>query len=132
MTWFASVSAAFSHVSLASVGAWLSDGGDIFWDASIFQSNTWTKLMNGLRVLLTMGGAMLLLYEFRAKRMSERIRERTKKRVAVVMAVLAFGTYFDFFDPNVRYREYYHRHEFYYYYLGSKFSDELGYNRLYE
>jgi hypothetical protein len=132
MTWFASVWVAFTSTGLASFGAWLYSAADIFWDASIFQSGTWSKLMNGMRVLLTMGGALLLLYEFRAKRLGERIPGRTKKQVAVLMTVLAFGVYFDFFNPNVRYREYYHRHEFYHYYLGSKFSDELGYNRIYE
>jgi len=110
----------------------LARAGDIFWDWSLFQKDTWTKAMNGLRIALTMGGALLLIYEVRARRLRERISERTKKQVAVLMTVLAFGVYFDFFNPNVRYHEYYHRHEFFHYYLGSKYSQELGYNRLYE
>ena len=48
------------------------------------------------------------------------------------MTALAFVVYFDFFNPNIRYSEYYHRHEFYHYYLGSKYSKEVGYDRLYE
>jgi hypothetical protein len=47
--------------------------------------------------------------------MKARIPTRTRKRVAIVMTALAFLTYFDFFNPNVRYVQYYHRHEFYHY-----------------
>ncbi|HTA90647.1 MAG TPA: hypothetical protein VK745_13750, partial [Polyangiaceae bacterium] len=57
---------------------------------------------------------------------------RTKRWVAIVLTVAAFFTYFDFFNPNVRYSEYYHRHEFFHYYLGSKYFKEIGYNQLYE
>src|SRR5689334_3866797 len=90
------------------------------------------KLMNGLRIGLTIGGALLLIYEVRSRRLGERIPERTRKNVAIVMACLSFGAYFYFFNPNVRYPEYYHRHEFFHYYLGSKYSKELSYTRLYE
>ena len=48
------------------------------------------------------------------------------------MTLLAFSAYFDFYNPNARYSEYYHRHEFFHYYLGSKYSNELGYERIYE
>ena len=48
------------------------------------------------------------------------------------MSAMAFGAYFDFFNPNIRYPEYYHRHEFFHYYLGSKYTQELGYKRIYE
>lgn len=105
---------------------------DIFWDAEIFKQQTWERLMNGLRIVLTFGGALLLMYEVRARRMGERYRERTKRRIGIAFTVLAFGVYFDFGNPNVRYAEYYHRHEFYHYYLGSKYFKEVGYYRLYE
>jgi hypothetical protein len=105
---------------------------DIFWDATLFKGEVWEPLMNGLRIMLTFGGALLLMYEVRARRMGERIRERTKKRLGLAFTVLAFGAYFDFFNPNVRFTEYYHRHEFYHYYLGSKYFKEVGYYRLYE
>ena len=48
------------------------------------------------------------------------------------MTVLAFGAYFDFFNPNTRYPDFYHRHEFFHHYLGAKYSHELGYRRIYE
>ena len=105
---------------------------DFFWDNPIFATETWKKAMYALRIALTFGGAMLLMYVVRARKLGERIPGRTQKRVAIVMSVLAFGVYFDFFNPNVRYGEYYHRHEFFHYYLGSKYFEELGYKRIYE
>src|SRR5215510_1954819 len=118
--------------SLAAPIAALISSFDFFWDNPIFANETWTRLMNGLRIGLTLGGALLLIYEVRARRLGEKITERTRKRVAIVLSVLAFGAYFDFFNPNVRYPDYYHRHEFYHYYLGSKYSHAVGYTRLYE
>ncbi len=102
------------------------------WQSSLFSNDSWSKLMNGLKIGLTLGGALMLIYEVRSRRLGERIPARTRKNVAIVLAALSFGAYFDFFNPNVRYPEYYHRHEFFHYYLGSKYSHELGYTRLYE
>ncbi len=108
------------------------DGAKDFWDAEIFKKPQWVGVMFGLRVTLCLLGAIFLLYEVRARRMGEHISERLKRGLAVTMAILAFGAYFDFGNPNVRYSEYYHRHELYHYYLGSKYSEELGYKRLYD
>lgn len=115
-----------------AVSSVLSSSDDFFWDNQIFKKETWEAFTRSLRIFLAMSGALLLLYELRARKMKERIRERTRRRVAWVMTILAFGVYFDFFNPNTRYSEYYHRHEFYHYYLGSKFFSEVGYTRLYE
>lgn len=120
-----------SALVVAPVAALLGAAG-FFWDSPIFANDTWSRLMNGLRIGLTLGGALLLIYEVRARRLGEAVPLRTRKRVAIVLTVLSFGAYFDFFNPNVRYPEYYHRHEFYHYYLGSKYSQELSYTRLYE
>jgi hypothetical protein len=105
---------------------------DSIWEKRPFQKPIWTGIMFGLRVALAVIGAMLVIYEVRAWRMGEPVRERTKKRIALLFTVLAFGAYFDFGNPNVRYREYYHRHELYHYYLGSKYFAEVGYQRLYD
>jgi hypothetical protein len=98
----------------------------------IFQKDGWSQIMNGVRIALTLGGALLLVYEARARRLGQPVAARTQRRVAMVMTVLAFSAYFDFYNPNARYSQYYHRHEFFHYYLGSKYSAELGYNRIYE
>lgn len=103
-----------------------------FWDRPPFQKPIWTGVMFALRVSLCVIGALFIIYEVRARRLGEPLRERTKKRVALLFIVLSFATYFDFGNPNVRYREYYHRHELYHYYLGSKYFTEVGYQRLYD
>jgi len=120
----------------ASVSHVLGLASDFFlyerWEGPWFEKDNWERLMKGLRVTLTMAGALFLIYELRARRLKEKLPERLRKRIAYVMTALAFFVYFDFFNPNVRYEQYYHRHEFYHYYLGSKYSQELGYLRLYE
>lgn len=122
------LSSAFTH--------WLALSSDFFlyeaWQGPWFEKEAWEKFTKFVRLTLTFGGALLLIYEIRARRLRERIPERFRKRVAYVLTGLAFLVYFDFFNPNVRYEEYYHRHEFYHYYLGSKYSNEVGYVRLYE
>ncbi|HEX3776619.1 MAG TPA: hypothetical protein VHV51_19235 [Polyangiaceae bacterium] len=105
---------------------------DFFWQNKIFEKNNWEGAMKFMRIALTMVTALLLMYEARAARLRERIPRRYKRNIAWVLTIVAFFTYFDFFNPNVRYSEYYHRHEFFHYYLGSKYFKEIGYNRLYE
>ncbi len=125
----------FSSLVAASLSAHvfsLSHLTDFFWDSAIFSRESWESLMNGLRILLTMGGALLLILEARALKMKEAPSEKVRRRIAIVMTALAFLAYFDFFNPNTRYSQYYHRHEFYHYYLGSKFNRELEYTNLYE
>ena len=102
------------------------------WSNPLFQRETWAPLTRGLRLLLAAIGALALIYEVRARRLGAPISERTRPRFAWAMTVLAFGVYFEFFNPNVHNPGYYHRHEIYHYYVGSKYFDELGYKRLYE
>jgi hypothetical protein len=102
------------------------------WDGPLFAADFWKKLTYALRIALTFGGALLLMYEIRARRLDSPIPERTRRWVAIVMSVLAFGVYYDFFNPNVRYPEYYHRHVFFHHYLGAKYFEEIRYHRLYE
>ena len=88
--------------------------------------------MFGLRIALGLGGALLVIAEVRARRLGAAPRERTARRIGIFLTGLAFLCYFDFFNPNVRYKEYYHRHEFFHYYMGSKYFRGLGYTRIYE
>jgi len=118
-----------AHTLASSAAALLASS---IYDWRLFDKEIWVNIMFGVRVALCLGSALFLLGEVRAWRMNVRYRERTKKRIALVLALLAFGTYFDFGNEKVRYKEYYHRHEFYHYYLGSKYSKELGYTRLYD
>jgi len=112
---------------------WLISGKNSFWqDHKWLNKENWEWFLNGARVTLTMVGAFLLLYQARARKLGQYIAPRVKRNVAILFTVLGFGVYFDYFNPNTRYSEYYHRHEFYHYYLGSKFFQEVGYKRLYE
>lgn len=108
--------------------AWLAQR----WEAPWLQKELFEPLMTGLRLFLTFGGAILLLLEARALRLRVPMGERWRRWIAIGFTGLAFGVYFDFFNPNTRYIEYYHRHEFFHYYMGSKYFEEIGYNRLYE
>jgi hypothetical protein len=121
---------------------WLISGKNPFWqnsgDASWLnyhhwvQKENWEAFLRGMRVTLSMLGAALLMYKARALRMGQPVPRKWARNVAILFTVLGFGVYFDYFNPNTRYSEYYHRHEFYHYYLGSKFFREIGYKRLYE
>jgi len=102
------------------------------WDAEVFEKERWRQTMVFVRITLAVLGAIFLMYELRARKMQVRVPLRFRKRLAIAMTAIAFLTYFDFFNPNVRYIQYYHRHEFYHYYLGSKYFKEVGYKRLYE
>src|SRR6187402_1572658 len=102
------------------------------WEADVFEKERWRQTMVFVRITLSVLGALFLMYELRARKMRVRVPVRFRKRLAIAMTVIGFLTYFDFFNPNVRYIQYYHRHEFYHYYLGSKYFKEVGYKRLYE
>jgi hypothetical protein len=124
-----------AHANADGLGPWFFDlisGKNAFWQQKALNKENWEWFLNGVRVTLTMVGAFLLMYEARANKLGEFISPKLKRNVAIVFTVLGFGVYFDYFNPNTRYSEYYHRHEFYHYYLGSKFFREVGYKRLYE
>jgi hypothetical protein len=76
------------------------------WQSALFSNDSWMRLMNGLRILLTCGGALLLIYEARSAALGHGVSERTKKRIAIAMSALSIGAYFYFFNPNVRYPAY--------------------------
>ncbi len=124
-----------AHAYAHDLGPWffeLISGKNPFWQAKWLSKENWEWFLNGVRVTLTTVGACLLMYEARANKLGQYISPKLKRNLAILFTVLGFGVYFDYFNPNTRYSEYYHRHEFYHYYLGSKFGAEVGYKRLYE
>ena len=52
------------------------------------------------------------------------------KGIALALAVMSIGSYYRYGDLG--YSNFYHRWEFFHYYLGSKYDRELGYERLYK
>lgn len=98
----------------------------------IFAHDNWQSFLVNFKIGLGLVTAGLLMLEARARKLGERISDVATKRIAIGLTVIGFLAYFDGFNPNVRYINYYHRHEFYHYYLGSKYSHALGYTHLYD
>lgn len=101
------------------------------WPGAFFARNNWESFTNGVAIGLSLITSALLLLEQRARRLGVKVPERQQRRIGILLTAVGFLLYFDFFNPNTRYIDYYHRHELYHYYLGSKYSGELGYKRLY-
>ncbi len=103
-----------------------------FWDNPLFAQNNWERIARFLRLSLTFGGAVWLIWEARARRLNQPVTKAVSRGVAITLTLVAFLTYFDFFNPKVRYSEFYHRHELFHYYLGAKYFEEIGYEKIYE
>jgi hypothetical protein len=101
------------------------------WPGRWLARDNWEELTLALSIALPLGGAGLFMLEERARRMGQAVPARLYKGVCVALSLLAFLVYFDFGNPNTRYHDYYHRHEFFHYYLGSKYFGEIGYKRIY-
>lgn len=123
-----------AHTLLSSLGPfdWLFDNF-LFrpWPGKIFQRGTWEGVTNGISIGLALGVAGLFMLERRARRLGLPLSEKRSRRIGIAITIIGFLLYFDFFVPNTRYDQFYHRHEFYHYYLGSKYFSEVGYKRLY-
>ncbi len=102
------------------------------WPGDIFLRAHWEEIMYGVWVVLPLLAALFFIGEMVARRAGYPPGKRLRKWLFVALTALGFLSYFSFFNPSVRYSKYYHRHEFFHYYLGSKYSQELGYARLYE
>ena len=87
-------------------------------------------IVRGTKAAIALSAAALSMIEG-ARRLAG---QRTPRRVvqALAMAVAAWGTaaYVSFGD--IGYARFYHRHEFFHYYLGAKYDRELGYEWLYK
>ena len=103
-----------------------------FGKGDIFAKNRWNSIMNGAKIGTAFVAAGFLLLEIRARRLGSPIPKVWAKRIYLALVVFSTWLYFDGFNPNVRYVNYYHRHELFHYYLGSKYFKEVGSPRLYE
>jgi hypothetical protein len=83
-----------------------------------------------IKAAIALAAAALSVHEstLAAKRVAW--RRCWSKGAALALAVMAIAAYFRFGDLGAA--RFYHGHEFFHYYLGSKYSRELGYERLYE
>ena len=101
------------------------------WPGRWLARNAFSELTTTLSIALSLLASALFMLDERARRLGRPASRRMERLVCVALTVLSFFVYFDFFNPNTRYNDYYHRHEFFHYYLGSKYFDEIGYDRLY-
>ncbi|MFO0658780.1 MAG: hypothetical protein U0165_02955 [Polyangiaceae bacterium] len=81
------------------------------------------------KLLFALLGIGALLYEAARENEGNPIPVIWKKMAGGVFAVLGIIAYFQFFQ--IGYREFYHRHEFFHYYLGAKYFKNIGYEKLY-
>jgi hypothetical protein len=86
----------------------------------------------GVHVTKMVVGALAagaVFYERRREGERRPVAERWKRFVGITLAVLSVALYFNAF--KLGYQKWYHRHDQYHYYMGSKYFPELGYDRLY-
>lgn len=103
------------------------------WSGEMFKSDNFRDhFLTPIAIGLALSTAALFMLERRARLLGQPFAKNTVKWVCIGLTVLGFFTYFDFLNPNVRYNNYYHRHEFFHYYMGSKYFEQIGYARLYE
>jgi hypothetical protein len=84
-----------------------------FLGKDIFAHDFFETFMRNFRIGFALVAAGLLIIEWRAKRLGEKLPDKITKRILWAFGIVGFLCYFDFFNPNVRYPDYYHRHEFY-------------------
>lgn len=101
------------------------------WPGAVFQRDAFRNFTVAVSIGISLVAAGLWMLEQRAKRLGQPVSPRKAKAIGITLTVVSFLLYFDFFNPNTRYANYYHRHELYHYYLGSKYFGEVGYDRLY-
>jgi hypothetical protein len=87
--------------------------------------------MNLAWIKLFIAAAAILALFYEASRQAEGnpVAPRARKAVAGFLAFASIVAYFQFF--NTGYQDFYHRWEFFHYYVGSKYFRELGYDNLY-
>jgi hypothetical protein len=82
-----------------------------------------------IKAILALIAAALSVHETARIAQKRPVRGCWSKGIALGLAVAAIGAYFRFGDPGAP--RFYHGHELFHYYLGSKYDRELGYERIY-
>lgn len=82
--------------------------------------------MAGVRILLPLLAAALLLGGWITRRGHGQIPRQHRDRVARVFTVVGFLVYYGFFNPNIRHPDIFEPRSFYHDYLGTKYAPELA------
>lgn len=88
------------------------------------------KALSGFKGAIALGATALSLWEGARILQKKAPKERYVKAFAFAFAVMGVAAYMRFGD--IGYRKFFHRWEHFHYYMGSKYSRELGYKRLYK
>ena len=86
--------------------------------------------LSWLKALTAFGAVGLSMYEGALIADRRAPRRFWTKGIALGLALLSIGAYFRYGDLG--YSNFYHRWEFFHYYLGAKYDRELGYTRIYQ
>lgn len=106
------------------------DVGPLHWKGAIaLRMMDRARAVDITKALIAIFAAAAVFYEQQRVGQRRPIAERWKRFVGIVLGLAAIVAYFDGF--KVGYPKFYHRHDQYHYYLGSKYFKELGYDRLY-
>ncbi|WP_437575213.1 hypothetical protein [Sorangium sp. So ce887] len=97
----------------------------LYWGASDY-----SLAIDITKGTIAISAVLCLLYEAHRARQRRPIAERWKKRVAAGLSIMAVVVYFD--GLRFAYPSFYHRWEYYHYYLGAKYFPEMAYDNLYK
>ncbi len=82
-----------------------------------------------IKLILGVLGIIALIYEASRESEGNPISLKWKKMVGGAFAVLGMLSYFQYF--KIGYPDFFHRWEFFHYYVGSKYYNEIGYEGIY-
>ncbi|MET0594823.1 MAG: hypothetical protein ABW133_19135 [Polyangiaceae bacterium] len=88
------------------------------------------KALGWSKAILALSAAWLSIQEAARLVAKKPMRACWTKGIALALSIVSLGAYFRYGDYG--YFDFYHRHEFFHYYLGPKYSHELGYERIYQ
>jgi hypothetical protein len=81
------------------------------------------------KLLLALVALVALFYEASREAEGNPVPMRWKKIVGATLAVVGVVSYFQFFQ--IGYKEFYHRWEFFHYYVGAKYFKQVGFEGIY-
>jgi hypothetical protein len=88
------------------------------------------KSLSWIKCMIALTAAALSVYEGQLILEKKAPRKPWTKGIALFLAIMSIGAYFRYGDLG--YVNFYHRWEFFHYFVGSKYDRELGYERLYK
>jgi hypothetical protein len=96
-----------------------------------FWSSLGAHALIGIQFGVAATATLLLAYRAWAERQPGTSASRRLRDTALIcLAVVAFGCWWNL--GRFHFPGYWHRHEFFHYFLGAKYNSELGYTRLYD